>query len=542
MAMAPDLANLSTEALRVELARRGIIDFTTYTFPGYRTNWHHKVWGDALDDFLDGDTDRLMIFSPPRHGKSELVSRRLPAYFMGKNPRSEVILASYAADLANRMNSNVQLIMDSPEYRRIFPHVRLPGGDRGPNRRGQQMGRRIRTQEYFELAGHPGSLRSAGVGGGITGMGFHLGIIDDPIKDSEEGMSQVIRDKVWDWYQSTFYTRQMGLGEGKKRKKAKILLTMTRWHEDDLAGRLLRLARTEPGADQWKVVTLPALSLEERAPYDQRTGPGQALWEDSPYNAEWLNRTRRNLPNFFWQALYQQRPITEGAGYFQRKWFTEAPRFEFEGEWVRIPGWVPFSIRDCLVVGAVDLAASEKQKADYTVVIVLAITPTGHGLILDVIRDRTTPNGIPGLMALAANRWPVRYFVLEADGFQGAVATIARRDYSLPPIREVKHNGKGKVVRATQAMVYAEQGRLHLPVRRGAEPAWEDAFLEELEVFTGEDDRHDDQVDALGYGCDEFGRFGSIEWVDVAKGSVRPGAEPARGSAAVRRGLWGLGR
>jgi predicted phage terminase large subunit-like protein len=540
--MGMDLARLSTEALRVELARRGLIDFTTYTFPAYRVNWHHKIWGDALDDLVFGDTDRLMIFSPPRHGKSELVSRRLPAFFLGNFPKSEVILSSYAADLANRMNSNVQLIMDSPEYRRIFPHVRLPGGIGDPTRK-VQGGRRTRTQEYFELVGNTGSLRSAGVGGGITGMGFHLGIIDDPIKDSEEGMSQVIRDKVWDWYQSTFYTRQMGLGEGKRRKRAKILLTMTRWHEDDLAGRLLRLARSEPGADQWKVVTLPALSLEDRADYDQRTGPGQALWEDSPYNADWLQRTKKNLPNFFWQALYQQRPITEGAGYFQRRWFTSAPRFKLSGEWVVVPGWPPMSLRNCLVVGAVDLAASEKHKADFTVVLVIAITPDGHGLILDVIRERTTPNGIPALMNLAATRWPVRYFVLESDGFQGAVAAIARRDYDLPPIREVKHGGKGKVVRATQAMVYAENGRLHLPDHQPSAPPWEDALLDELEVFTGEDDRHDDQVDALAYACDEFGRFGSIEWASVAKGVYRPGREPTeRESAAVRRGLWGRGR
>lgn len=532
----------ATNALRLELARRSLLDFTTYTFPGYRVSWHHRVLGEALDDLIFGETSRLMVFMPPRHGKSELVSRRLPPFFLGNFPQAEVILSSYSADLANRMNGNVQQIMDSPEYKRVFPHVRLPGGVGDPARKFGGI-KKTRTQEFFEIVHHDGSLRSAGVGGGITGMGFSLGIIDDPIKDSEEGMSAVMRDKVWDWYQSTFYTRQTQMRGGDRRRPAKILLTMTRWHEDDLAGRLLRLGREDPQADQWKVIRLPALSGGDPLTYesyDRRTHPGEALWPDSPYDAPWLRRTQKNVANFFWQAMYQQRPVSEGAGYFKRANFHK--RFKLMDGWVIREGHPPVQLIDCLIVGGVDPASSEKQKADFTVICVMAITPDGEGLILDVIRERANPAGIPAMLNFAARKWPVRYFVFESDGFQTAVVSLARRDYpELPPIREVRHNGKGKLVRATTAIVRSEQQQIRL--LQDPEATWIEAFLDELEAFTGDDDRHDDQVDAFAYCVEEFGRFGSINWVNVERGAIRPNREPERlGSAAARRGLWGRGR
>lgn len=539
-----DLA-FAKNALRLELARRSILDFTTFTFPNYRTNWHHRVLADALDDLVFGRTTRLMVFMPPRHGKSELVSRRLPAFFLGNFPQAEVILASYSADLANRMNGNVQQIIEDPRYKAIFPHVRLPGGVGDPVRRYSGV-RKTRTQDFFELVGNEGTLRSAGVGGGITGMGFNLGIIDDPVKDAEEGNSQVMRDKAWDWYVSTFYTRQTAMRAGVSvpgggGQDARILLTMTRWHEDDLAGRLLRLARTEPGADQWRVISLPALSGPDPmsyAEYDERTEPDQALWADHPvYHAGWLKRTRANVPNFFWQAMYQQRPISEGAGYFKRKYFENT--FTVRDGWVHRPNKPPVQLIDCLVVAGVDPASSEKQKADFTAIVIMAFTPDGDGLVLDVIRDRANPAAIPGLLARAAKRWPVRYFVFEADGFQTAVVAIARRDYpDLPPIREVRHAGKGKLVRATPAIVRSEQGQV---LMNKESDAWREAFFDELEAFTGEDDRHDDQVDAFAYCIEEYGRFGGLEWVSVDRGAIRPFREPERvGSSAQRRGLFGL--
>lgn len=523
------------DSIRAELARRHVLDFTKFTFPGYRVNWHHEIICAGLDRLIFGNCKRLMIFTPPRHGKSELVSRRLPACFLGNYPDSEVILSSYAADLANRMNTNVQQIMDSREYRSIFPHIRLPGGVGDVTRKLPGM-KRTRTSEYFEIVGHRGSLRSVGVGGGITGMGFNLGIIDDPVKDAEEATSQVIRDKVWDWYTSTFWTRQTGFGApGGGGSDARILLTMTRWHSDDLAGRLLKLAAEDPEADQWEVIILPGLSTEDNlAPYDMRTGPGQALWEDSPYGRKFMLRAQHTQPGYFFSAMYQQKPKTDGSGYFRREQFGE---FMMQGRTIFVPGRAPIDLGDCFVWAGVDLAASEEHKADFTVVVVVAETPTGECLILEVLRERLPPNAIPGLLQRAARLWPISFFAVEADGFQTAVVGVARRDYpGLPPIREVKHQGKGKLVRATRAIVRAENRELWVP----KECEWKRSFFNELEEFTGIDDAHDDQVDALAYAIEQFGRKGIVEGVDVSHGKINVHQRPTiRESASARRGLWG---
>lgn len=235
------------DEVRAERARRGMLAFTTYTMPDYEVNWHHRVVCEALDDLFAGTITRLMISMPPRHGKSELVSRRFPAYILGRDPDAQVIAVSYSADLASMMNRDVQRIMDSPEYQRVFPGTKL-----GSSNIRSLAGGTLRNSDIFEVVGRRGRYRSAGVGGGITGMGMQYGIIDDPIKNREEADSPTMREKVWDWYTSTFYTRL--------EKNARVLVTCTRWHEDDLSGRLLRLQEEDPEADQWVEIRLPAIA------------------------------------------------------------------------------------------------------------------------------------------------------------------------------------------------------------------------------------------------------------------------------------------
>jgi len=202
-------------AVQREQARRGMLRFAQYTFDGYVTNWHHALVCDALDQLIAGTIKRLIVLMPPRHGKSELVSRRLPAYILGRDPNARIIATSYSADLASRMNRDVQRIIDSEAYRELFPASRLWG----KNIRAGAGSTYLRNSDLFEIVGAGGVYRSAGVGGGITGMGFDFGIIDDPIKNRQEANSKVYRDSLWDWFTSTFYTRQ--------EKDARILVTMT---------------------------------------------------------------------------------------------------------------------------------------------------------------------------------------------------------------------------------------------------------------------------------------------------------------------------
>jgi len=205
------------ELLRRRAARSNLLDFTRYTFPEYKAGWFHRKLASTLDKFLDdcvnGRSPRLMVMAPPRHGKSEQVSRRLPAYAFGRHPDLKIISCSYSSDLSSLMNRDVQRIIDSPEYRMLFPGTALSG----ENVRTISVNY-LRNSDIFEIVGHGGMYRSCGVGGGITGIGGNLLSIDDPVKDAQQAYSETYRQAAWEWYQTTFKTRA--------EKGAGILLTM----------------------------------------------------------------------------------------------------------------------------------------------------------------------------------------------------------------------------------------------------------------------------------------------------------------------------
>jgi hypothetical protein len=165
-------AQAAQELLTRRKARRGILDFTFYTKPDYDGNWHHRILGAALDKLIAGEIMRLMVFMPPRHGKSELVSRRLPAYVLGRNPNAQIIATSYSDDLASRNNRDTQRIMDSPEYAALFPDTQLNSSNVKTNARGGYL----RNSDMFEVVGHRGSYRSAGVVVGVVGRRHGVGV------------------------------------------------------------------------------------------------------------------------------------------------------------------------------------------------------------------------------------------------------------------------------------------------------------------------------------------------------------------------------
>ncbi len=228
-------------------ARTNLLTFTQQTKPNYRASWHHEHLAAMLDRVATGSCRRLMVFMPPQHGKSELVSRRFPAYMLGRNPNFRLIAASHTHELAVAMNRDVQRVIDHERYRQLFSEVRL-ATPRSP--RGLFLPRR--TMGFFEIAGHRGSLRSAGVGQSIAGLPADGAIIDDPFGKREDADSSTIRQKIWDWYANDLYTRLS--------TDAWIVLTHTRWHRDDLAGRLLQ-KMADRAADQWEVLCLPAVCI-----------------------------------------------------------------------------------------------------------------------------------------------------------------------------------------------------------------------------------------------------------------------------------------
>lgn len=337
----------AAELLRRRRARRSLLSFVEYTKPDYEIKWFHTVIADILDrvvrgllpksdpDYLPDAPKRVIINMPPRNGKSELASRRMPAYALGRIPNLEIIATSYGADLATRMNRDVQTIIDSAEYARLFPETRLNNS----NVRSVAYGQPLRNSDIFEVVKHRGVYKSAGIGGAITGMGMRLGIVDDPIKNRDEAESEVYREKIWDWFTSTFYTRLMPFGA--------IVIMMTRWHDDDLVGRLLELEKSDSKADKWLVIDFPAIrDIEPDAAADphafeaRKLDPrslGDVLWPER-YPLEILETMRVLNPDDF-EALQQQRPVKPGGDLFPREKFVILDEITVFEDWEIVRYW-----------------------------------------------------------------------------------------------------------------------------------------------------------------------------------------------------------
>lgn len=260
-------------------SRERLIDFVKYTNPNYRAASIHYAIAERLDAVARGEITRLMIMTPPRHGKSELVSRRFPAFYLGRNPRRQFISASYGSDLAANFGRDVRNLIAAPEFRVLFPRVTLAADSQSKDK---------------WHTNHGGNYLAAGVGSAITGYGADILNIDDPVKDRAEAESETIRNAVWDWYTAVAYTRLMPGGS--------IVLTMTRWHEDDLCGRLLNAE--ESGGDKWEKLVFPAIGDD-----------GAALWEEA-YPRPALDQIRAAIGERDWVSLYEQRPRPPGGSFF----------------------------------------------------------------------------------------------------------------------------------------------------------------------------------------------------------------------------------
>lgn len=453
---------IAEEAKR-ELARRSMADFTLYTDTSYQMNWHHRLICEYLEQWVEKKIRRLMIFTAPRHGKSELVSRKLPAYIFGKKPDTSIISSSYSADLASRMNRDVQRIMDTERYIELFPETRLFGKNIGSISKGSFL----RNSDIFEIVGHKGVYRSAGVGGGITGMGGEYIIIDDPVKNREEANSVTYREKLWDWYTSTLYTRM--------EREGCILVTLTRWHEDDLAGRLLEKMQEEDG-DIWTILNLPAICEEDKQSYDIRE-PGEALWP-AKYNIKELKRIKTTVGTYDWSALYQQRPQPAEGAIFKREWMNNTYK-QLPHQNMIIQSWdLPFVKTDgsakcaCLVMGR-----------------------SGSQIyIIDLLNDKMEfTENVMAIRTMTAKHPKARAKVVENKANGPAIISLLKKE--IPGI--VEFNPKGsKEERAISVTPYFEAGNVFLP-----EPSiapWVHDFIEDLLCFPS--GKYKDTVDATVQG------------------------------------------
>ena len=448
------------EAEAISNARKNILPFVTYTMPEYRVNWHHRIICEYLDRLVRGEIRRLMIFSPPRSGKSELVSRRLPAYALGVDPDEQVIACSYADALAARMNRDVQRIIDLPLYAEVFPGTKLFG----QNIRTVSQNTWLRNSDFFEVVDHRGSYRSAGVGGGITGMGATLGVIDDPIKNHQDASSKTIRDSQWEWATTTFMTRLSS--------DARVLLTLTRWHEDDLASRFIKAAQSgEFGGEPWTVISFPALREEgiPTHPADPRN-IGEPLWP-SEYPIEFLNEQRVNLGSYLFGAICQQSPKPAGGNIIHRDWLVKRWQSIPEGsQWIQ--SW--------------DLSFDKTDTSSFVVGQVWAALGARRFLVHQLRRRMEFTESIAAMREVTA-LFPQANTILVEKKANGA-ALISSLKGEISGIIPVEPSGS-KEARLRAVAPQFEAGNIELPERS----VWLGDYIEELVGFPNAP--NDDQAD-----------------------------------------------
>ena len=462
-----------------DLARRKLLPFVLWCKPDYLAGWVHEVICDELDQFMqdvvDKKSPRLMIFMPPRHGKTELASVDMPALLFGMYPELSVIATSYSGGLASDNNRAVQRRIDSDEYRMLFPKVQLSAS------RSRADGAK-RTGDEFQIVGHEGIYRSAGRGGAITGRGGHVLIVDDAVANAEEANSETVRKSTWDWYTTTLCSRQAP-GAG-------ILNIQTRWHLDDLGGRLL--ANMEKGGEQWRVITFPAIA-EQDEDYRRK---GEALHPER-YSLEMLNRIKLGtedepgVGSRTWASLYQQRPAAAEGNIFKREhWkFLKPPR--------KVSDMNPEERRLYFrelginrIIQRWDTALGTKKINDYSACVTLGCTKSRY-YVIDVWKDRIEFPEVTRQVELLRDRWNATRVHVEGGGSASGKATTqtVKRETNVPVFETPTITDK--VARAELISPNQESGLIYF--FEGEE--WTSKFIDNCANFPAL--KFDDDVDAF---------------------------------------------
>ncbi len=487
------------ELARRELSRRGLLDYVCYTFPGYRVNWHHVEFAKRLNGWMHGYHTREIIEVPPRHGKTEMLARAC-AMLLGLNPDAEIIMGTYSAELAATFCRKVKQILAGEAHKLLFPaSVVSNGRDGGVNQ----------ALEFTLMNGY-GGMKCAGVGGGITGRGMTHGLIDDPVKGRQDGESDTIRARVWDWYLSDFMTRQQG-----NQGEASVVVVHTRWHEDDLIGKLLQ---TEPG--RWHETKYPAINEA-----------GEALWEDQVSLAN-LELMRSLMPARDWMSLYQQEPVPPGGDIFQADWLENRyATYDGEGDTFVDLGGKTYRDRDAIWYYTQDCAATERTHGDYTALATWSGIPGGELCLRRMDRVQLEAPKVIDLMKRRVAERPGVIYV-EPNGLGLPIIQMARREGLA--IKELDAH-RDKVSRAEGVTPMMADGKFCLP----HSAPWLGKLEKELLSFPNA--AHDDQVDAIVYGLKVWQKMGQrrralrqAQGDEPRRPSVFAGVQPSGGVGWAR--------
>lgn len=454
-------------------AREDLMAFIKFTSPDmehpndvekskYKNARHHDAIAKVVETVVSGDIRFLILTMPPRHGKSEIVSRRLPAWLMGKFPDRHGIVATYSDDFAGTFGRDVRAILKMAQFRQVFPDCRLE--------RGGAAADYLRTTQG-------GQWSFVGRGGGLTGRGGHILICDDLIKDAEEARSKAIRDKAWEWFTKVAMTRRMGL--------KLVILTFTRWHSDDPIGRL-----TDPEnefynrklAERIKIINFPAIA-EEDDPLGR--APGEALWPEGPdkFDLEFLEEQRALDPLGF-ESLYQQRPTVADGVLFRRE---------------HVSYYDPATINesDLRIYCASDHAVTTNQRSDYTALLRVGVDKQNHIYLLDAWwRKARTDEVVEAMLTMARQDPKPLVWWAEKGHISKSIGPFLRKrqieTQTWFNLVEVTPAGD-KEQRAQSISARMSMGYVHFPKGK----PWVEKAINELLAFPN--GLHDDFVDALAY-------------------------------------------
>ncbi len=487
------------EEARRELARKHLVDFIPYVDKRFGTMPPHvPMICEALEGVLKyietgKGTPILIIEIPPRHLKTTIVSKLLPAYFLGRNPTKKVISTSYAASLSYESSKEARaLIQESEDYRNLFGSYATSLVDpiTGVPLAPVSLRDDSRAQDRWVIDKHRGEYTALGIGGPVTGRGGHLIIIDDPYPNRATVESQVGRKNVWEYFISTLWTR--------REKDAAVVIIMQRWREDDLVGKIKQLKNPNdpsyrPDFPPVKILTLPALA----EPNDiLKRQEGEALWPDM-YNEQFLRSTHDVLQDYYFNSQYQQRPTAPEGNIFKRTWFPVVPE-------------APVSYK----IQYVDPAEKEGEENDYWAFVTLGVTQYGI-MVIDYYKEKMTAD--KGEQEIRR-----RYDMFNSEQEPISVVWIEEKSsgVALVPMMQAGDSGipiagdKPKLDKVARANVITGHCSNRRVVLRQHSP-WIADFLDDMTSFpTG---AHDDGVDALVGGVSKLLLAGYINPTLVAK-------------------------
>ena len=436
------------EAEKKELARDSFLGFVKYVWPVFIEGRHHKVIADAFERVIKGDLKRLIINMPPRHTKSEFASYLLPAWFLGQNPEKKVIQTSHTAELSVGFGRKVRNLVDSDDFKEIFPELALRADSKAAGRWSTNQG-----GEYFAI----------GVGGAVTGKGADLLIIDDPHSEQDgQSIDAAVFDKTYEWYTSGPRQRLQPGGA--------IIIVMTRWHKRDLTGKIIKSAAQREGVDDWELIEFPALMPS-----------GNSLWPEF-WSQKELLALQNELPSPKWEAQYQQNPTSEEGALVKREWWKRWERDEPPPCEFMIQSW--------------DTAFLKTSRADFSACTTWGVfyqpdedgTTRANIILLDAYKKRME---FPELKKTAMefyNNWQPDACIIEAKA-AGAPLVFELRAMGIPVSEYTPSRGNDKVARVNAVADMFASGVVWCPETRFAEMT-----IEEFASFpVGE---HDDLVDS----------------------------------------------